>query len=328
MLQRVQNILNLIRQLEVNEREELFNSTPKLIEQLPYLKKKQKESKRTKEQDANIICPRCRSKKYRQYGQYRGSKRYLCRSCSRTFTELTNSPIARTRLLDKWDDFIGCMVEGKSLPETAQKIDISVPTAFAWRHKILEKYEKKANMHFEGIMEADETFFLFSEKGNKGVSKRRKPRQRGGKASMRGISNEQVPVIAGCDRSGNVILGVADRGRISMSDIETVLNDRIGSNVTLCTDAHQSFKAYAKSYKLSYVGLNISRGRRIVKKKYHIQNVNSFHSRLKLWMGRFKGVSTKYLQNYMNWFALLEETKNLPESQRVEFIRRSVPSIL
>jgi hypothetical protein len=26
-------------------------------------------------------------------------------------------------------------------------------------------------------------------------------------------------------------------------------------------------------------------------------------------MLRFNGVSTKYLQNYMNWFSLLEETK-------------------
>jgi hypothetical protein len=34
---------------------------------------------------------------------------------------------------------------------------------------------------------------------------------------------------------------------------------------------------------------------------YHIQNVNVCDSRLKQWMGRFHGVATKYLENYLGW---------------------------
>lgn len=43
-----------------------------------------------------------------------------------------------------------------------------------------------------------------------------------------------------------------------------------------------------------------------VKGVYHIQNVNSYHSRLKKWMDRFNGVATKYLQNYLAWFRYLD----------------------
>ena len=32
---------------------------------------------------------------------------------------------------------------------------------------------------------------------------------------------------------------------------------------------------------------------------YHLQNVNAYDSRLKNWMGRFHGVATKYLENYL-----------------------------
>jgi hypothetical protein len=39
---------------------------------------------------------------------------------------------------------------------------------------------------------------------------------------------------------------------------------------------------------------------------FHIQHVNAYHSRLKDWMRRFKGVSTKYLANYLGWRRLLE----------------------
>ena len=34
---------------------------------------------------------------------------------------------------------------------------------------------------------------------------------------------------------------------------------------------------------------------------YHIQNVNSYGSRLKGWMRRFNGVATKYLDSYLGW---------------------------
>jgi hypothetical protein len=33
-----------------------------------------------------------------------------------------------------------------------------------------------------------------------------------------------------------------------------------------------------------------------------VQNVNGFHSRLKDWMRHFKGVATKFLDNYLAWF--------------------------
>ena len=43
---------------------------------------------------------------------------------------------------------------------------------------------------------------------------------------------------------------------------------------------------------------------------YNIQRLNSFHSRLKLWMARSKGVSTKYFENNLNWMKWLEYFKD------------------
>lgn len=45
-------------------------------------------------------------------------------------------------------------------------------------------------------------------------------------------------------------------------------------------------------------------------KIYHVQHVNSIDSRMKKWIeNRFMGVSTKYLQKYMNWFRFKEMLK-------------------
>ena len=315
---RVEQVLKLIRKMDAGERSAL-------MQQVPHVPATPSKSVVHQKLSGDIRCPSCRGDKIRPYGSQNGLQRFCCRSCSRIFNELSNSPLSRTRHPDKWRDFASCMVEGLSVRRSASRLNVANSTIFRWRHKLLAKYEKLAGFALDGIVETDETFFLFSQKGDKSVSKHRKPRERGGKAKKRGISDEQVPVIVGCDRNGNVILGVAGNGRISMADIEDVLNNYIGSEITLCSDAHRSFKSYAKAYDLKYVGLNISQGQRILKNKYHIQNVNNFHSRLKQWMTRFNGVSTKHLQNYMNWFALLEETKRSPGSQREQFISRAIP---
>lgn len=49
-----------------------------------------------------------------------------------------------------------------------------------------------------------------------------------------------------------------------------------------------------------------SDGKQQVKGVYHIQNVNSYHSRLKKWMDRFNGVATKYLHHYLAWFRYID----------------------
>lgn len=36
--------------------------------------------------------------------------------------------------------------------------------------------------------------------------------------------------------------------------------------------------------------------------QYHINNVNSYHSGLKNFIRKFNGISTKYIENYLNWF--------------------------
>jgi hypothetical protein len=51
-----------------------------------------------------------------------------------------------------------------------------------------------------------------------------------------------------------------------------------------------------KKKELSIIAFKAN-GRERVKGIYHIQNVNSYHSRLKSWMERFNGVVTKYLDH-------------------------------
>ena len=61
----------------------------------------------------------------------------------------------------------------------------------------------------------------------------------------------------------------------------------------------------AQTMGLQHEPVNLSAGER-VRGPWHIQNVNSYHGRLKQWMTRFKGVATSRLENYLGWFRALD----------------------
>gem|GEM_PF-3953931 len=56
---------------------------------------------------------------------------------------------------------------------------------------------------------------------------------------------------------------------------------------------------------------------------FHIQQVNSYHSRLKRWMRRFNCVATKYLPDYLYWFKWLELAKGTSEEKSERLIVES-----
>lgn len=231
-------------------------------------------------------------------------QRFYCKSCKKTFTDLTGTSLHRIRYKDKLFLSLRCMLEGYSLPRTAKQVGVSLPTAFSWRHKILGVLRCFEDDQLSGILEANDTYFLYSEKGSRHLE--RPPRKRGGKAKKPGINEEQVCVMVARDRNDNTISDVVTLGRPSADEIAVVMGDKISADSVFCTDKHPSLRKFARLKGLNYQQLNSRKNLRVVKGIYHIQNVNSYHSRLKSWLRKFKGVATKYLSNYVHWYEFLD----------------------
>lgn len=208
------------------------------------------------------------------------------------------------------------MVEGYTLPKIAEALDIHISTAFYWRHKILNALRSLGNDQLKGIIESDETFFLESDKGKKGIV-HRKPRKRGGVAKKRGISKEQVCVVVAQDRNGQIVSQFAGKGRISAKEIDHVLGEYIHPSALLCSDSATNYKTFAKMKGIEHETINVHKGVYTKKGVYHIQHVNSYHKRLKQWMEPFQGVATKYLDNYLFWFRFLYKKLNNADKKKV-----------
>ena len=77
----------------------------------------------------------------------------------------------------------------------------------------------------------------------------------------------------------------------------------MSATATLCTDGDTSYRRFAKGNGNALV--QIKGGKGTVKGIFHIQHLNAYHSRLKKFLASLKGVSTKYLNNYLTWVNVL-----------------------
>lgn len=279
----------------------------------------------SKERFANgRVCPVCGSIHAVRNGHRKdGTQRYRCKSCGRSFIATTNSIISGTKKdLSTWERYIDCMMNGLSLEKTASTCGINKNTAFAWRHKILDALQNMADeVTLDGIIEADETFFALSYKGNHSKSRSfvmpRIPHKRGHATHIRGLSKEKVCVPCAVNRNGLSIAKISNVGRVSTKDLHQIYDGRFTEDATLVTDKLNSYRRFSTANGIDLVQLKSGKSK---KGLYNIQHINSYHSQLKRFMMGFNGVATKYLNNYLAWNNLVNYAKTGQTEKRNRFL--------
>lgn len=75
--------------------------------------------------------------------------------------------MARLRKREQWLRFNQTFIDGMSVREAAQCCEVDKTPTFLWRHRFLKAPALHRPRHEGGIVEADETFFLGSFKGQR-----------------------------------------------------------------------------------------------------------------------------------------------------------------
>jgi ISXO2-like transposase domain len=141
----------------------------------------------------------------------------------------------------------------------------------------------------------------------------RPARKRSGKASKRGLSAEQIPVLVARDRTGqttDAVLAKLDRASVS-----AVLAGVVTPENQLCFDGGRAIVSFARKAKIPCCILPKPGGPRPEAPNLHINNVNGYHSRLKEWLRPFHGVATEYLDHYLSWRRTIEAFGSDPKRQ-------------
>lgn len=304
--------------------EQLLDNLDEL--QLEYLKNKVNnriiESKNTiVNNNCNLIpnivveeCPHCHSKHIVKYGKYKNVQKYRCNDCNKYFRENDNTILYKTKKnVSVWANYLQCMLDKKSLRNISKICNISLPTSFNWRHKILDIFGKETNkLKIDGIIESDETFTNLSFKGNHSKSKTftmpRKAHKRGNQIKSKGLSKEKVCVVCALNLNNKCIGKVSNLGKPTWKSINKVIGNHIERGSVLVTDSFSGYDRIAEYYNLNHI--KIKSGFH-TNDSFNIQKINNYHSQLKALINyTFKGVSTKYLNNYVLYQNLISNYNN------------------
>ena len=253
-------------------------------------------------------CPHCGTPGAISRGKARGLRRYQCKGCRKTLNAATGTPLSGLHRKDRWLAFGACPADGLTVRASAERCGFAINTAFRWRHRFLTAKDPETR-RLTGIVEADETCVLQSQKGERNPA--RKARRRGGKAAKRGLSHEQVPVLVAADRSGATVSVVLPA--VNVDTLRSAVEPVVDADIVLVTDGHRACPPCAAAPGLRHEALNLSGGER-VRDAFHIQTVNSRHSRLRDFLRRCRGVATRYPDNCLRWFQRIEPENASPRT--------------
>ena len=265
-------------------------------------------------------CPYCTSIKVNKRGKQNDVQMYQCTECKKWYSETTGTPLNNIKLKTKWQSYLRCMEQGMPIKTIARELNICIQTSFDWRHKILSSLEQFVPKELSAEIECDELELPLSNKGERNI--KRKPRKRG-TDFKRNKGKEDitvVQVVTAVERNGNKYLKAVESKRLSKEEIEKVFEGKLSEDAILITDKHPSYRAFAKD------NPSIKHKRLLAKehvdktdKSIHLQKVNNVHSQLRKFLRPFNGVSSKYLQNYLNWYAYADEIKRNKETLKQWF---------
>ncbi|MGZ3183365.1 MAG: IS1595 family transposase [Telluria sp.] len=250
-----------------------------------------------------LKCPHCESIRFHKHGHAHGMQRYRCCICGKTFNSLTKTPLAWLYYKFKWLDYADCILNSYTVRRPAARCDIHKSTSFRWRHRFLALPITDRPKRLDGITEADEMYLLESEKGVRNLQ--RPPRKRGGAATQRGTSFQQVCILVARDRAGKTLDFITGKGPVRKAQLAECLPPVLADDTLLVTDSNSSYRFFAKDLGISHEAINLQQKIR-VRGALHIQNVNAYHSRFREWIVRFHGVATRYLPSYLGWRQILD----------------------
>lgn len=247
-----------------------------------------------------LFCPHCDGRKVHRWGGFGDRRRYYCLSCQRTFSDLTGTPLAYLKRLDCWPSFLDCVLESRTVRRTAAALRIAVSTAFRWRHRLLDALRAAHGTRLEGDVVLAETWFPFSEKGRRDLDR---PGRRRGEL----WPSARAWVLLARDARGQPFAAVTGPRRPRVPQFNEMLGERIEPDIQLC-DGSGPLGEVARFARRRGLGYRRLRGARLMANPAVRYGVEA-----RRWLWRFRGVATRYLDNYLTWhgFLALRTTRGL-----------------
>ncbi len=259
----------------------------------------------------SFVCPKCGSIHIVKNGLYKnGTQRYLCKECLKNFSPYKDTILENTKLQPiTWLKYLIIMNEDEDLRDCAKYAGVSLKGSFYMRHKIMNALSHEMdNIKLSGIIELDEMSVNISYSGNhqkqdKSKKLPRKSYKRGRKGKKHKHNSEytdEIQIACAIDRNGNLFLKVAEIGTTTLDKNQVIkaYSDHINENSSLCTDGLFVYRILAREKKMTHFAFTSSSKEK--RGLYHINHINYVHKKIREYMNKHPGISSKYLNEYLS----------------------------
>ena len=227
-------------------------------------------------------CPYCESKNIIKYGMYRNIQRYKCKKpmCGKTFTtEIYNQFRYSKKFKENYQEYFNLLNKGLTIRECAIQLNITVVTAFFWRHRFL--FDLKNKYYLEKITSYVELTKMIVNENFKG---------------SRNISNnkrDKITIINAVNDSIDIIPIIAARNFFGFYEIRDNIIPRLNKRAYIVGLIDGRLKTFAKAFN----EINKIKIEENYKNNIDIQySINT-----QKWLSKFRGVASKYLDHYLYW---------------------------
>lgn len=251
---------------------------------------------------SGLVCPRCNGTAYHKFGIRLGIQRYCCKNCRRTFNETVNTPLHGIHNKQKMQEYLLTMNGKQSIRAASKKIGISVPTSFSWRHRILASLREQTPSAGSSTAGICEIKLPHSFKGKRNVPDTKMPETHSiFIADARGIPCIQLLLKPKKTYEAALLISNTLRPSSKFEIIKTNLLTRVSRKITTLQTKNKFESTYLAKQVVDAV------------------------AELSGWMARFKGVATKYLQQYWNWYRAALNAPDLSYFTTECFGKRQLP---
>ena len=253
----------------------------------------------------DVICKHCNIKMNKNGKTKNGVQKYICKICKYTCSETTNTIVSHSHLsFDIWSNVIDNLLDGFTIRRIAEENNISIYTSFRLRHKVLLALKNFVEgIKLKGNAQSDEKYFSINLKGTKTknmprYSKKRTPT----KSPYRGISHHKVCTVSTIDEDDNLVLKIVGLGRCTTDMLEDALGNKVTDTNNFNTDSATAYRKFCKKHNIK---LHAVPSGKHSNGEINISKINGIHSQLEIWLSKFKGVSIRHLQGYLDWFVFI-----------------------
>lgn len=237
------------------------------------------------------MCPNCKSKSYIKFGKYKGIQRYRCKKCIKTFSKTTKSLWSYSKKEPKkWVEFVELMIQKKTLRECSKILKINIRTAFIWRHKVMR----------EMILDV----MADNLEGKVFILKHIEKENFKGCRNITISERKNIWIVVARDRRDSMIAMPISRHYWDKNSFDKIIYSKIKENSYIVPDNDRYMMNIAKVH-----------NKGVFLKVYKKECMKKLRYNLRCWIGKFRGVATKYLEKYLAYFILFDLCKKFNSLQ-------------